>query len=52
MRLISTVLPFANSSHDSAELAKNCVQYYYGELTDKDLKKAVKSEDLKNTTQD
>ena len=49
---ISTVLPFANSSHDSAELAKNCVQYYYGELTDKDLKKAVKSEDLKNTTQD
>jgi len=49
---ISTVLPFANSSHDSAELAKNCVQYYYGELTDKDLKKAVKGEDLKNTTQD
>lgn len=40
---VSAVIPFGNSSHDSAELAKNCIQYFYGELKDKDLKKAVKS---------
>lgn len=49
---ISTVIPFGDSSHDSAELAKTCIQYYYGELTDKDLKKAVKVDSSRKVTHD
>ena len=49
---ISAVIPFGNSSHDSAELAKNCIQYFYGELKDKDLKKAVKSNSSDSIIQD
>lgn len=41
---VSVFIPFGNSSHDSAELAKNSIQYFYGELKDKDLKKSVKSD--------
>ena len=48
----SVVIPFGNSSHDSAELAKNVIQYYYGEITDKDVKKNVKKDDSNNVTQD
>lgn len=48
----SVVIPFGNSSHDSAELAKNVIQYYYGELKDKDIKKDVKMDDTNNVTQD
>ena len=48
----SVVIPFGNSSHDSAELAKSVIQYYYGEITDKDIKKDVKMDDTKNVTQD
>ena len=48
----SVVIPFGNSSHDSAELAKNVIQYYYGELTDKDIKKEVKMDDTSNITRD
>ncbi len=42
---VSSVIPFGNSSHDAAELAKGVIQYYYGELTDKDLQKDVKKSD-------
>ena len=49
---VSAVIPFGNSSHDSAELAKNCIQYFYGELKDKDLKKAVKSNSSDSIIQD
>lgn len=49
---VSAVIPFGNSSHDSAELAKNVIQYYYGELKDKDINKAVKKEDTKHVTLD
>ena len=31
---------------------KNVIQYYYGELKDKDLNKDVQKQDIKNTTQD
>ena len=48
----SVVIPFGNSSHDSAELTKSVIQYYYGEITDKDLKKDVKMDDTSNVTQD
>lgn len=48
----SVIIPFGNSSHDSAELAKNVIQYYYGEITDKDVKKNVKKDDSNNVTQD
>lgn len=41
---VSVFIPFGNSSHDSAELAKNSIQYFYGEFKDKDLKKSVKSD--------
>ena len=49
---VVAIIPFGNSSHDSAELAKNVIQYYYGELKDKDLNKDVQKQDIKNTTQD
>lgn len=49
---VSAVIPFGNSSHDSAELAKNCIQYFYGELKDKDLKKSIKSDYTGSTIQD
>ena len=48
---VSVFIPFGNSSHDSAELAKNAIQYFYGELKDKDLKKSVKSDNT-NSIQD
>lgn len=48
---VSVFIPFGNSSHDSAELAKNSIQYFYGELKDKDLKKSVKSNNT-NSIQD
>ena len=48
---VSVFIPFGNSSHDSAELAKNSIQYFYGELKDKDLKKSVKSDNT-NSIQD
>lgn len=40
----SAVIPFGNSSHDAAELAKNAIQYYYGEMKNKDLNKTVKKQ--------
>jgi penicillin-binding protein 2 len=49
---VSAVIPFCNSSHDPAELAKNVIQYYYGELTDKDINKAVKSGSRDSVTLD
>lgn len=49
---ISTVIPFGNSSHDSVILAKKCIQYFHGELKDKDLKKSVKSDNTGSVTQD
>lgn len=49
---VSAVIPFGNSSHDSAELAKNVIQYYYGELKDEDINKEVKSDDTKHVTRD
>ncbi len=49
---VSVVIPFGNSSHDSAELAKNVIQYQYGELTDKDINKEVKKQDASDVTQD
>ncbi len=49
---VVSVIPFGNSSHDSAEIAKNVIQYYYGEINDKDIKKDVKKQDVKNVTQD
>ena len=49
---VSAVIPFGNSSHDSAELAKNCIQYFYGELKDKDINKAVKSSSSSSVVQD
>lgn len=49
---VSAVIPFGNSSHDSAELAKNVIQYYFGELKDKDINKEVKSDNTKHVTHD
>lgn len=49
---VSTVIPFGNSSHDSAELSKNVIQYYYGEITDKDINKSVKKQKVKKASQD
>ena len=50
---VSSVIPFANSSHYSTELAKNVIQYYYGELTDKDIKKEkIKRQNASNVTHD
>ncbi|MFQ9515441.1 MAG: penicillin-binding transpeptidase domain-containing protein [Eubacterium sp.] len=49
---VSAVIPFCNSSHDPAELAKNVIQYYYGELKDEDINKDVTSDDRKNVTLD
>lgn len=49
---VVSVIPFGNSSHDSAEIAKNVIQYYYGEINDKDINKDVKKQDIKNVTQD
>lgn len=49
---IATVIPFSNSSHYSTEVAKNVIQYYYGELTDKDINKEVKKEKVDNVTHD
>ncbi len=48
----TAVIPYGNSSHDSAELAKNVIQYYYGELKEKDINKAVKKESTSNGVQD
>ncbi len=49
---VCAVIPFGNSSHDSAELAKNVIQYYFGELTDKDINKDVKRDNTKNVIRD
>lgn len=49
---VSTAIPFGNSSHDSAELAKNVIQYYFGELKDKDINKEVERGDAGDVTQD
>ena len=49
---VSVVIPFGNSSHDSAELAKNVIQYYYGEITDKDVNKEVTKQSTSDVTQD
>lgn len=49
---VSVLIPFGNSSHDSAELAKSVIQYYFGELKDRDIDKDVKVDHTKNVTQD
>ena len=49
---VSTVIPFGNSSHDSAELSKNVIQYFYGELKDKDIYKDVKRDNANDVTRD
>ena len=49
---VSCVIPFGNSSHDAAEVAKNVIQYYYGEIKDKDVNKAVKKGDASVVTLD
>ncbi len=49
---VAAVIPFGNSSHDSAEIGKEVIQYYYGEITDKDINKAVKSNDTTSVTLD
>nr|MCR5704386.1 hypothetical protein [Eubacterium sp.] len=49
---VSAVIPFGNSSHDSAELAKNVIQYYYGEITDKDVNKEVSKQSSSDITRD
>lgn len=49
---VSSVIPFANSSHYSTEVAKNVIQYYFGELTDKDINKEVKKENISKATHD
>lgn len=49
---VSAVIPFGNSSHDAAEVGKEIIQYYYGELTDKDINKDVKSKGTATVTLD
>lgn len=49
---VSVLIPFGNSSHDSAELAKSVIQYYFGELKDRDIDKDVKVDHTKNVTRD
>ncbi len=48
----TAVIPYGNSSHDSAELAKNVIQYYYGEIDNKDISKRVKSDSSSDGVQD
>ncbi|MBR3173438.1 MAG: peptidase [Eubacterium sp.] len=48
----TAVIPYGNSSHDSAELAKYVLQYIYGELDNKDINKRVKSESTSGGVQD
>lgn len=48
----TAVIPYGNSSHDSAELAKNVIQYIYGEIDDKDINKRVKTESSSDGVQD
>lgn len=49
---VSAVIPFGNSSHDAAEIGKEVIQYYYGEITDKDINKDVKSNGTATVTLD
>ena len=49
---ISAVIPFGNSSHDSAEVAKDVVRYYLGELTDDDVNKDVESSSSTSAVRD
>lgn len=49
---ISAVIPFGNSSHDSAEVAKDVIRYYFGEITDKDVNKDVESSSSGTTVRD
>ena len=48
----TAVIPYGNSSHDSAELAKNVMQYIYGEIDNKDINKRVKSDSSSDGVQD
>ncbi len=48
----TAVIPYGNSSHDSAELAKNVLQYIYGEIDNKDINKRVKTESSSDGVQD
>ena len=48
----TAVIPYGNSSHDSAELAKNVIQYYFGEIDNKDVNKRVKTESSNDGVQD
>ena len=48
----TAVIPYGNSSHDSAELAKNVIQYYYGEIDNKDISKRVKTDSSSDGVQD
>ena len=48
----TAVIPHGNSSHDSAELAKNVIQYIYGEIDNKDINKRVKTESTSGGVQD
>lgn len=50
--VVSSVIRFGNSSHASAELAKNVIQYYFGELKDKDINKEVKGDNTHNVVHD
>ncbi len=48
----TAVIPYGNSSHDSAELAKSVIQYYFGEIKNKDINKSVKKESSSQGVQD
>lgn len=49
---ISTSIPYGNSSHDAAELAKDVGKYYFGELKDKDINAEVKVQSERKATLD
>lgn len=49
---VSAVIPYGNSSHDSAELGKEVIQYSFGELKDKDINKKVKKAKISSGLQD
>lgn len=49
---LSAVIPYGNSSHDSAELGKEVIKYYFGELKDKDINKKIKKTKISGGLQD
>lgn len=46
---VATVIPYANSSTAVAELARDVVKYYFGELTSKDVANSKVKETVSNT---